>query len=380
MYSILESYLVEAVLGNSPGDFIEPEQHFRAKSNISVIFPNWDSVEGLLEDVVDADANLAASPSQRGASPKYSFYDTVVLAQRAVEEMGPWLDRECKKMEEPLVKMDPQETGRVRLFDFYSDAGDGAFVESKAYLRQLGALDESSASLGPQVIIPNYMQGANNCIGLGKYYSLCCMNECEGMQRQLEEHIGRPSAPVAEIASSIQTLFGLDVDRYVAHELDESDPRRNATLLNDLHRVAGIDGGEVHLQGRLFAQWLHFTFPRSCPFPYASGALKQETQDEFGADAARVSDEELKFSFLKKKRANKRHDEPSGQAGANMWDMHEEDIYQPALERKITLPGSLNLMLVLTLVGFAAGVGVAIKRLFDLSHHDKTSDIAKSGV
>merc|ERR1719310_2767558 len=102
--------------------------------------------------------------------------------------------------------MDPQETGRVRLFDFYSHAG--GFVESEAYLRQLGALDDSSPSLGPQVIIPNYMQGANNCIVLGKYYSLCCMNECEGMQKQLEEHIGRPSAPVAEIASSILTLFG----------------------------------------------------------------------------------------------------------------------------------------------------------------------------
>merc|ERR1719355_262311 len=192
----------------------------------------------LLDDVVDADAheaNLAASPSHRGASPKYKFDNTVVLAQRAVEEMGPWLDQECKKIQEPLVKMDTQDTGRVRLFDFYSYAEDGAYVESEAYLRQLGALDESSASLGPQVIIPNYLQGANNCIVMGKYYSLCCMNECEGMQRQLEEHIGRPSAPVPEIAMAVLTLFGMDLNRRVAHELDPSDPRRNATLLDDLH-------------------------------------------------------------------------------------------------------------------------------------------------
>jgi len=265
--------------------------------------------------------------------------------------------------------------------DSLTFGADGGFaVESEAYLRQLGALDESSASIGPQVIIPNYIQGANNCIVLGKYYSVCCMNECEGMQRQIEEHIGRPSAPVAEIASAVLALFNLPLDGYVAHELPLSDPRRNMTLLDDLHRVAGIDGGEVHLQGRLFAQWIHFAFPRSCPFPYTSGTRKQETPDEFGAQAAFVSDEEMRLSFLKKKKALKRHEEPSGQAGASMWDMHEEDIYQPAVERKITLPGSLNLMLVLTLVGFVAGVGVASKRLFSLSQYDKTADMAKDSA
>jgi hypothetical protein len=376
MYSILHSFLVEAVM---LGDYTNSQHHFQAKNNISIVFPNWDSVENLLEDVVDADAhvaNLAAHPSHRGATPKYKFDNTVVLAQRAVEEMGPWLDQECKKIQEPLVKMDKQDTGRVRLFDFYSHSEDGAFVESEAYLRQLGALDESSASLGPQVIIPNYMQGANNCIVFGKYYSLCCMNECEGMQRQLEDHIGRPSAPVAEIASAMQKLFSMDLNMWFAHDLDLSDPRRNTTLLDDLHRVAGIDGGEVHLQGRLFAQWLHFAFPRSCPFPYSSGALQQQTFDEFGAQAARVSDDELKLSFLKKKRAQTNHEEPSGKAGAKMWDMHEEDI-QPAVERKITIPSGLNLMLVLTLVGFAAGVADAIKRLLHLGHQDKASDSAK---
>jgi len=379
MYSILHSFLVEAVLKS---DYTNSDQHFNAKANISLIFPNWDTVVGLLDDVVDADAHeaKAANPSQRGATRKYKFDNTVVLAQRAVEEMGPWLDRECKAMQEPLVEMDPQETGRVRLFDFYAYSNDGAFVESEAYLRQIGALDESSPSLGPQLMIPNYMQGANNCIEFGKYYSLCCMNECESMQRKLEEHIGKPSAPVTEISGAVQTVLGMDLNKWIAHELDASDPRYNATLLDDLHRVAGIDGGEVHLQGRLFAQWLHFAFPRTCPFPYTSGTHNQPTADEFGANVSRVTDEELRFSFLKKRRARKQHEEPSGQAGANMWDMHEEDVYQPAVERKITLPGSLSLMLVLTLVGFAAGLGDAIRRLPGLGLPGKTTDDAKGSI
>jgi hypothetical protein len=377
MYSILKSYFVEAV---RQGSYTDPEQHFQAKNNISSHFPSWDSVEDLLLEVVDADAhqaNLAASPKHRGAATKYKFDNTVVLAQRAVQDLGPWLDSECKSMKEPLVQLDSQETGRVRLFDFYaSGLGDGAFAESEAYLRQIGALDESSPSLGPQVIIPNYLQAANNCIVLGKYYSLCCMNECESMQRQLEEHVGKPSAPVAEISNAILTLFGMDLDRWFAHDLALDDPRRNTTLLDDLHRVAGIDGGEVHLQGRLFAQWLHFAFPRSCPFPYSAGSLDQKTPTEFGYKASFVSEEEMQMSFLKKKRASKRHEEPSGAAGANMWDMHEEDIYQPASENKVSLPSSLSMMLILTLVGFAAGAGKEIKRLVYLSQHDKTTDTA----
>jgi len=380
MYSILQSYLVEAFL---QGNFTNSAVHFRAKQNIDAVFPNWDSMVGVLEDVVDADANeanLASKPSQRGATTTYRFANTVVLAQRAIEEMGPWLDRECQKMKEPLVQMDPQETGRVRLFDFHSYPHElaSSFIESKNYLRHLGALDESSASLGPQVIIPNYIQGANNCIVMGKYYSVCCMNECEAMQRQLEEHVGRPSAPVDEIASAVLTLFNMDVNRYVAHELDLSDPRRNMTLLDDLHRVAGIDGGEVHLQGRLFAQWIHFAFPRQCPFPYGSGTVDQRPSDAFGEDA-QVSQEELEMSFLKKKKALKQHEGPSGAAGANMWDMHEEDIYQPgpAVEPKITLPGSMNVLLVLTL---AVGVGFATQRLLSLGREDKTPEVARGSV
>merc|ERR1719156_386461 len=58
-------------------------------------------------------------------------------------------------MKASLVEMDKKGTGRVRLSDFYGEAlkTDWRFGESEAYLRQLGALDESSRWLGKQVII-----------------------------------------------------------------------------------------------------------------------------------------------------------------------------------------------------------------------------------
>jgi hypothetical protein len=57
-------------------------------------------------------------------------------------------------------------TGRVPLSKFYGKSitdAEWRFGESESYLRERGALDETSARLGQQVIIPNYIQGASNC-------------------------------------------------------------------------------------------------------------------------------------------------------------------------------------------------------------------------
>merc|ERR1719217_1830407 len=105
-------------------------------------------------DVIGAEAfesKLTASPYARGGKPVYSFEDTARVATRIMEEFGPWANYECSNLKESLVVMDPHATGRVRLADFYKASQDGNwhFQESKEYLRQLGALDESSDSLGP---------------------------------------------------------------------------------------------------------------------------------------------------------------------------------------------------------------------------------------
>ena len=40
---------------------------------------------------------------------------------------------------------------------------------------------------------------------------------------------------------------------------------------------------EVPLHGRLFAQWMHYAFPRHCPFPHVSGT-KRQSLTEFQAE------------------------------------------------------------------------------------------------
>merc|ERR1719352_1503693 len=104
-------------------------------------------------------------------------------------------------MKNTLVSLDSHKTGRVPLSKFYNTAIniDWRFGESEAYLRELGALDESSSWLGPQVIIPNYLQAASNCIVSTAHYLVCCEAECESLMGEIESAIQAPEAPPEKI-------------------------------------------------------------------------------------------------------------------------------------------------------------------------------------
>merc|ERR1719218_435966 len=79
---------------------------------------------------------------------------------------------------------------------FYRDAVEGAwqFLEPTQFLRQNGALDESSTHLGPQVIIANYISGMSNCITSAPYYSICCLNDCDQVFQHIESVVSSASA------------------------------------------------------------------------------------------------------------------------------------------------------------------------------------------
>merc|ERR1719382_1879751 len=103
-------------------------------------------------------------------------------------------------MKATLVEMDTLGTGRVPLSKFYGNGldEDWRFGESEAYLRVLGALDETSWR-GKQVIIPNYIQAASNCIISSRHYLVCCANDCEALLDDIESALGAPSAEPAQI-------------------------------------------------------------------------------------------------------------------------------------------------------------------------------------
>merc|ERR1719229_2082342 len=169
--------------------------------------------------------------------------------------------------------MEVAGTGRDALSKFYSgiDDRDWPFIENAAYLRNLGALDETDSER-PHVIIPNFLSSPSNCVVPSSFYSVCCIDECEALFASVELKVGEDSATPGLLA---QVVSGLESDTVQA-------PRNlSVTLLGRLDDIAAVHGGRIPLHGRLFAQWMHHAYPRECRFPHESGTTSPLNQHDF---------------------------------------------------------------------------------------------------
>lgn len=176
-------------------------------------------------------------------------------------------------MKDTLVDMEYRGTGRVRLSEFYKDTleGNWQFAESVDYLRAIGSLDDSNPSM-PSVLIANYVGSQSNCLASSSFYSVCCLDECEGLLGQLELAVGEPVAEPRQLLELVSRMHSDTVDA----------PRNlSSVLLSRLEEIASHHGGRVPLHGRLFAQWMHHAFPRECPFPHFAGTTNPMTPDEW---------------------------------------------------------------------------------------------------
>jgi len=240
--------------------------------------------------VRDTRHNVAESDAsaEQKASGELDFSLVARTAERIGERFGNFQDQECQQIKASLVTIEQPGTGRVRLSDFYKPAMDGQwqFQESVAYLRQLGALDESDPAK-PSVIIANYISSPSNCIASSSFYSVCCMDECEGLLTHLEQKIAAPQATSTQIATLVSELSSSSM----------AAPRKlSPSLLDRLGEIAAGHEGTVPLHGRLFAQWMHHAFPRECPYPHVSGTTNPQTPDEWlqaTGEETTATDEEM---------------------------------------------------------------------------------------
>jgi hypothetical protein len=204
-------------------------------------------------------------PSDRSVT----FAEARSIVEEISQNFGRWQEPECMDLKLTLMQLEEHGSGRVRLTDFYGTAqhhGKWQFVESVPYLKELGALDETDPN-GAKVIIPNYVDGASNCIASTRFSSMCCISECESLREHIEQALGVPEAPVEDVARVAAALPSSTVP--ANHSL-------SPLMLNRLYGIAAADGGRVPLYGRLFAQWLHHLFPRECPYPHISGTTRPE--------------------------------------------------------------------------------------------------------
>lgn len=286
----LEAYMLRWMLGEDTEGIQELEG-------------NRTLLEESLDDWVDIDAYIIGELStfefaRRDAAPKassanswsqidqrFSFHDVDEVIGQVTMGFGRFWETECGRVKNLLTGMDFNHAGRVKLTDFYGAAmnGEWRFSESKDYLKQLGALDDSNSVQGPQVIITNYMQAASNCIVSAPHYRVCCMNECEDILSEVEEVV---QGPLGDPSTVLAVLENHTVS------LNDKTMKMSDSLRKQLDDIAAASpGGKVPLHGRLFAQWLHYAFPQECPFPHKSGTTVALTPNEFGDQYLSSEDE-----------------------------------------------------------------------------------------
>merc|ERR1719171_2215508 len=146
----------------------------------------------------------------------------------------------CDEMTADLSAYEKGNTGRIALADFYRATFDARFfyVETREYLRDLGAFDETDTVMGPKVIIPNYVQLPGNCIGQDHVFAICCKSECEDLFGSLERKLQTPAASADQILSVVSSLSSSTVQA----------PRNlSQQLVARLLDIGAAQGGEVIL-------------------------------------------------------------------------------------------------------------------------------------
>jgi len=295
---VIGAYLVHWFVGD---DFESVSVLLKNQSLLEMSIPHWDKLVAMGVGQARAlqyrrralpRAALEEGSSRPGHNAfvqRFSFEDMHRIVGSITKSFASFWESECQTMKQALVDMDTQHTGRVPLSKFYGSALDSEwrFGESETYLRELGALDETSAR-EKQVMIPNYIQGASNCIVSSTHYLVCCVNECEALLGELEATIGGPVASPEEILSIASTSSSIS---------EELSPSSRGVLSDQLDKIAKAHGGRVPLHGRLFAQWLHYAFPRECQFPHKAGTATKLTPIEYG-DEYIAQEDDMKRQVL----------------------------------------------------------------------------------
>jgi len=312
---VIDAYMTSYVLGLNYSE-MNASQVEMERGSINEIYPGWPETQKFLREV-------EASTIPKGRQ-ELTFENIATVVEEIGERYGRWQDHECRSLKSELLHLEDRGTGRVRLADFYGSAvneGKWQFSESVPYLRELGALDESDPA-DMRVIIPNYIYSPSNCVASSKYYSVCCVDECEDLLGHIEEQLRAPAATPTEIVAIVSKLSSPTV----AANGNISD-----LLLRRLDEIAQHHGGNsVPLHGRLFAQWMHNVYPRECRYPHITGTISPQRAEDWIAMELQpaATEEEMKLHIASSQPRTLGDvtsggiDEDAGACGA--WTLHEE--------------------------------------------------------
>lgn len=351
---IIEAYMVHWMMD---GDEATIKLLLKDRSLLGQVLPKWPEVKGFVDGIVktmEFSRQHSPKPGHGMAAwgGQYTFEDAHEAVGAITKQFASFWETECQTIKQSLVALDKTGTGRISLPDFYGANSDGEwrFGESEAYLRELGALDESSVWRGKQVIIPNYLQGASNCIVMNSHYLVCCINECETVLNDVEDAIGAPVADPEQILPLVGNMSNLE----------DEQPKLDEALKSQLFRIAETHGGKVPLHGRLFAQWLHYVFPRECPFPHKSGTTSFVTPGQFGDDFM-VTSKDIENHAAARNESSEKLATAEEVKWMSQWSEEEELIGDYSLQlrapwesKRQLLIGGIAVIALLAIIGGAA--------------------------
>merc|ERR1719346_773097 len=202
---------------------LQPRQLSILTGKINQVYPTWPATQEFLRAV------------RAGSSLHRSYFtrsDVEAMLEAIFDQYGHWQDRECQDLKRQLVALEDRSigvngSGRVRLTDFYGSAvrdGNWQFSETAEYLAQNGALDNHGAQ---RVVIANYINSPSNCLASSKFYSVCCINECEDLMDHVEHHFAAPAVTPGQLIEFISSLpsstvpGGRTLHKILVHRLEE---------------------------------------------------------------------------------------------------------------------------------------------------------------
>lgn len=291
---VLQSFLLLREVGVTE-ETADPEFHLQVKEDIREHIASgeggfWENLDTFRSDAVSNFVYEKRHVLNTFSEERFSFETSKELAEKLSHEYGRWQNMECQLMKAELMGMDRRGFGRVPLSAFYSkpDSAIYKFGESLEYLRTIGALDEGFAR-EPHVIVSNFLTGPSNCVAGSEYYSVCCLSECGPLMGELEGQVQAPTASADLLLDLVSNLASPTIDA----------PRKLPdTMVKRLYSIAEQQGGEVHLHGRLFAQWMHYAFPMECQNPHSPVAEEVMLPSHWEAKGHSATPEEMEEYLL----------------------------------------------------------------------------------
>lgn len=329
--NIVNVFMASYVLGKDP----QEENVNDVVEEAEKSYPSWDEHRNFARKI-----RKEMGSEDVALSFQQLLHEIFIVVQRH----GKFQNAECVDLKQELFSLGSAKgvsVGRVKLSDFYRAAlfkEKFQFSESAAYLRQLGALDEWAEE--PSILAANWINSFSNCVGTSAKHSVCCMDMCEPILSHIEAELRGPTASPQTVLAALTPLV---TNRLSPH------------LVSRLAEISDYHAGEVHLHGRLFAQWLHHVFPQECPYPHLSGTFHPLRHADFesqtGRDSLATPEEMLQFVESAQR-------EPR-QAETIHWEI-EEELFVPQTVGPVQQGADVVLFRVAGLVAAAVCALVAL--------------------